>query len=864
MNDTATRFAGRRRELTALTDALGGHGARLVDLVAEPGMGRSALLAEFLPAAAGHEVLAAAGGTGGAHPRLTAERLRGPLPEVLVVDDVHQASPEVVTALRELLRTPPPDLLLVLSHRPRQSPTHLLAALGTAATTWRTTRLELPPLTAAETESLLPGALCGRHRTTAHADSGGNPRYLRLLLSWCAGPDCGGGELFEEAAALPEQDAAELLLELEALPARALLVARAAAVAGPDTYLAAALAGLDHAELLSEVDTLVAADVLRPTNIPGRFAFRHPALRAVTYAASPAGWRLGAHAQAAESLRERGASAAGYARHVERAGQAGPAGTATLLAAADELAERAPGTAAGFYRAALRELPEAEAPAPLLALARCAVATGDLRGGAEALSRHDDLPSAAPGAGAETRALLAQHAGRYTQARSLLRKALSTVDSPQLRLLLAQTSLWDTGWYFSDDALLTATGSGDPALQALALAVHAITRLANGSAGPAQRSAREAARVADRQAGADLARTPSVLTSLGWVETHLEQHSAALRHFTQGLALSRASGRWPAMIPALTGLATVHLREGDLRAAAGAADQAVSLSEPPGAEDLRAMALTARAQVSLARGEVLAALADSHQAAILVPPDSPWWRRAHLTAAAAHLHDGDPATAVALTLDAAGGDTLLEVPAWDHVTAGSQLAHAELLLGNPAEATLWSKRVTESARTLGLPALTAQADLTAARVAQGPGEALVHATAALTTPNPLLKATAHTLAAQALTNLNEHARAADHRAAAQALTTRHGTTPLPTATPPQQPPNEQHVLSQREYEIATLVSQGRTNRQIARELDVSHKTVETHLGRIFTKLEVSSRAEIANMVGRATIKPRPKRTKTTT
>ncbi|MBP2478018.1 hypothetical protein JOF53_006890 [Crossiella equi] len=39
--------------------------------------------------------------------------------------------------------------------------------------------------------------------------------------------------------------------------------------------------------------------------------------------------------------------------------------------------------------------------------------------------------------------------------------------------------------------------------------------------------------------------------------------------------------------------------------------------------------------------------------------------------------------------------------------------------------------------------------------------------------------------------------------------------------------------------------------------------VEVDLGRIFTKLDVSSRAEIANMVGRATVTARPRRTRAT-
>ncbi|SFW72981.1 ATP-binding protein [Amycolatopsis australiensis] len=57
------------------------------------------------------------------------------------------------------------------------------------------------------------------------------------------------------------------------------------------------------------------------------------------------------------------------------------------------------------------------------------------------------------------------------------------------------------------------------------------------------------------------------------------------------------------------------------------------------------------------------------------------------------------------------------------------------------------------------------------------------------------------------------------------------------------------LLSHREEQIALLVSEGRTNQQIARELDLSHKTVETYLGRIFKKLGISARTQVAHLVG---------------
>jgi DNA-binding CsgD family transcriptional regulator len=62
-------------------------------------------------------------------------------------------------------------------------------------------------------------------------------------------------------------------------------------------------------------------------------------------------------------------------------------------------------------------------------------------------------------------------------------------------------------------------------------------------------------------------------------------------------------------------------------------------------------------------------------------------------------------------------------------------------------------------------------------------------------------------------------------------------------------------LSERETEIAFLVSYGKTNQQIARLLGLSHKTVETYLARIFNKLTVSCRAEVAAIISRAGITP---------
>lgn len=55
----------------------------------------------------------------------------------------------------------------------------------------------------------------------------------------------------------------------------------------------------------------------------------------------------------------------------------------------------------------------------------------------------------------------------------------------------------------------------------------------------------------------------------------------------------------------------------------------------------------------------------------------------------------------------------------------------------------------------------------------------------------------------------------------------------------------QENFSRRERQIVLLIAEGQKNREIAVQLSISEQTVKTHLGRIFKKAKVTSRAQLA-------------------
>jgi DNA-binding CsgD family transcriptional regulator len=71
---------------------------------------------------------------------------------------------------------------------------------------------------------------------------------------------------------------------------------------------------------------------------------------------------------------------------------------------------------------------------------------------------------------------------------------------------------------------------------------------------------------------------------------------------------------------------------------------------------------------------------------------------------------------------------------------------------------------------------------------------------------------------------------------------------LGARTPGLAVPDEQVALTRREREVATLAAAGLSSKDIADRLFVSVRTVDNHLGRVYDKLGISSRAELSELL----------------
>ncbi len=75
-----------------------------------------------------------------------------------------------------------------------------------------------------------------------------------------------------------------------------------------------------------------------------------------------------------------------------------------------------------------------------------------------------------------------------------------------------------------------------------------------------------------------------------------------------------------------------------------------------------------------------------------------------------------------------------------------------------------------------------------------------------------------------------------------------GTARMPMPAPLGTPPDWAALLTEREHQVALAVAEGASNKEVARRLGITERTVKAHTGAIFEKLDVRDRLQLSLVV----------------
>jgi ATP/maltotriose-dependent transcriptional regulator MalT len=816
-------------------------------------------------------------------------------PTVVVLDDVHWADAASMEVIAVLLHRFRGRLLAVLAARYR--PARLAAVLDTATREGLGSRIELSPLSAAEADALIDARLDAQERASLYRQTGGNPFYLEQLAR-AAAPGPGWVRLAAESPfddwRPPAAVTASIRQELSQLSAETRVIVDAAAIAGEsfEPQLVAAIAQRPDPAALTALDELFAMDVIRFSDTPQRFRFRHPILRRVIYDELRPGWRLGAHGRAAAALTVAEAPTPEAALHIERSAVAGDErAVAMLIDAARAVAPRAPLTAGRWLRTVLRLLPSDADPRMRIELlceaaAALASAGADEESVAELEQAFALLPSAAQSARAELLARIAEarrRSGQPFESRSRLLAVLHALDASErtavqaVRLELAIDHYWhrefDQVGPMLGSTLADAREHDETSIVALAAALQSLAGSAAQHTDEALRDLAHAEAVLHQLSDVQLASRVYLGVYIGLAALRLEHLDDALTHVHRCLRIARLTGQDAMAHPWLSITARVLLLKGEIDKARRDATAAVDTTLLPGENWRTVWALEADAMAAFCAGDAQRALASATDMLTRSErgPDPFFTPAARVQLAGAFYLSGDPAAAAREleAFDAESGWDLLDLHAghgWD------LLVRATLATGrlDAAESTATRAQLRADASELPLRRATAALAFGTVRLARGATPAALQsardaAKIADQVENPLVAGRASLLTGRALAADGQRdaavtaLRTADSllsgcSASKEAEATRRELRRLGQRTPHRDTARHSGSglagLSTREREVAGLVASGKTNKDIANALYLSEKTIESHLARIYNKLDVRSRAALTALIVR--------------
>ncbi|MEV4715144.1 AAA family ATPase [Micromonospora sp. NPDC049374] len=814
----------------------------------------------------------------------------------LLLDDVHWADSASLELTEHLIGNPPPvPMLLAVAFRSACPPARLvnaIARLGPAATL-----IDLPPLDAASLDVLLAG-VPRRRRELILRSSLGNPLYIQALSRL-------DDDELDGLAALARRDPVDddrlagsrrsvlagLAAEITAQQLSVQRVAHIAAVVGDHTTidLVGHVAGLPMPVVTAAVDQLGRLGLLDADG--GRLRYRHPLMRASAYALTGAAWRFEAHTRTAGYLRGRRASRQLVAHHTERSARHGDeTAVATLVDAGVAFAHEAPAQAARWLGTALRIMPDAgprdERRAEVaMWYARALGRSGELARSREVLQR---LRRA--GGPVQTRAetfgvAVARQLGDFAEAAATLgtqlgRGGLEPVEEAKLHVELAAVDAFreePTSAVHHAQRALELLDERRSVLVAAALTLRALATLYLGCAGSAREQLAAAVVAVDATGDADLRPYVEIVSPLALVEIQLGNFADADRHLARARRILDGLGPSSASPYLLVMESLVHTRAGRLTRAVRAAEEARTAAERVGSTEMGAMAAAVRLRPVLWTAGPAAALATAGPAVapvggdlgsdgpeVVGPPRSrAWWR----------INRVELALARAVAGDWGGGADLLTEPATPPSRHPPVLVARDLVAavaavgrGDHATARQVGERAERRATAAGLPYEIGLARFARAFTAyrmEGPDRATMLAESAAASfaaaGTPMEEALSRHLAgaaylvagrygpgAAALDRAETGYRACGAGWAASVLAEHRATGPARSGRPA-----GDAALTVREREIAGLATTGLSNKEIATRLYLSPRTIESHLNRVFAKLQVHSRTAMARRLSEA-------------
>jgi DNA-binding CsgD family transcriptional regulator len=798
-------------------------------------------------------------------------------PLLLAVDDAHWADPQSQRFIAYLApRIDELPVVLVMAQRVNEpaAEAELLDALRREPAA----QVVTPQALGEEAVGALAGEALGAEPEPAfvaacQAATGGNPFLVTELLVSLR--DEGMAPTAASAARLrevrPATVAQTVLMRVGRLEPPAVDVARALAILGPGASLrhAAALAGVGEDAAARAADELMAAGVLQP-GFP--LDFVHPLVRAAIHDEEPPAERAIVHRRAAELLVADRAPAEDVAAHLLEAAPAARAWSVDALrdAAREALGRGAPDAAARYLRRALDEPPDDQHRAAVLRELGEAELRAAEGGAAEHLAESrrliDDPIERARIALGEGRALMLT--GRLQEGIAVFDTAAEEVAERDPELA-AQLGLEIVGAARFDlatrpqvaarlDRLRAAELRGGPVLRQLQahLAFEGLT----------QREPLDHVVGLAREAldGGELLRSQGVESPVifmpVWSLVYCDLYEEAGARLEPIEASATERGSALAFSICSTARSVLALRRGAIAEALAAGESAIAAS-PAGAIS-QPLALAALIEADIERGELESAearLAESGLGEEL--PNFPLFTplleaRGWLWAALGRRREAIADLRTTAERGAAWGARNPTLSAWRPRLAEILAAEDRADESRPhMDEALTFTTDFGAPRALGITLreeglLTGNLDRLHEAVAiLAPSEArLEHARALVDLGSALRRANRRADAREPLREGMDLA----HRCGASALVERAREELAATGVRPRRPAAwGAEALTATERRIASMAANGMSNPEIAQALFVSRRTVETHLGRVYRKLDVSGRDELADRLREA-------------